>query len=118
MRALETDAAQPADCEPRRSTTRLKTFVSGKIVFRDGSCSFGCVVRDISERGARVALTPGHPVPKRFYFLTSKHEWAFDAEVIWQRNMLLGLKFHHKLDLSEPQLLFLKRLSNELQPRP
>ena len=101
-----------------RRTPRSRTLLGAKIIFSDGSCSFGCAVRDITDGGARIALPPDQIVPTRFYLITSRHEVAFDAETVWRHGALLGVKFHGKLDLSAPQLRFVKRLADELRPRP
>ena len=77
-----------------------------------------CVVRDMSDDGARVTLAPDQLVPARFYLITSKRNAAFDAEMLWRRGEFLGVKFHGTLDLSDPQLRFVKALADELQPRP
>ena len=117
MRHAEEGNLQPV-IEESRHEPRPRTLLGGKIVFRDGSCSFGCIVRDISQGGARVQIAPEQLVPKRFYLLTANRDSAFEAEVVWQRGKLLGLKILKKFKPSESNALFLKRLSAELQPRP
>jgi|SRR5579862_1343042 len=104
--------------EESRHEPRPRTLLGGKIVFRDGSCSFNCTVRDMNEAGARVQIGPEQLVPKRFYLLTPKHASAFDVEIVWQRGATLGLRILKKIKLSESNLPFLKRLSAELRPRP
>jgi PilZ domain len=116
MRPANDGDRTPSAQESRR-VPRPRSFLGGKIVFRDGSCSFACTVRDMTDGGARIALEPDQLVPMRFYLITSKREATFDAEVLWRRGALLGVKFHNRLDLSAPQWLFLKTLADELQPR-
>ena len=72
----------------------------------------------MSDEGARLALEADQLVPKRFYLIISKREFAFDAEVVWRRGTHVGVKFCARLNLSEPQLHFVKTLADELQPRP
>lgn len=101
-----------------RRARRSRTLLGGKVVFRDGSYSLGCMVRDMSDDGARLAVAPDQLVPARFYLITSRRNAAFDAELLWRRGALLGAKFHGGLDLSDSRLHFVKALADELQPRP
>ncbi len=111
------EIVQSADRDRRRSA-RAETFIGGKIVIRDGTWSFGCVVLDMSDGGARIAVPPEQLIPKRFYLVTSKHEVGFDAELRWQRGNMIGIQFLRNLDLSDPQSGFLKDIADELRPRP
>jgi hypothetical protein len=111
------DGGRGAVAHEHRRSTRLRTLYGGKIVFRDGSCSFNCLVRDMAEGGARIAVDPEQLVPRRFYLVTSKHSSAFDAEIVWRRGALLGLKLHNPISLSGSDFIFLKNVWAELQPR-
>lgn len=115
--ANERDDRQSVAQESRRAP-RARTFLGGKIVFRDGSFSFNCTVRDISDGGARIQIAPEQLVPKWFYLLTSRDDYALEAQVEWQRGVLLGLRVLKKFNLSDSGLVFLKNLSAELRPRP
>jgi PilZ domain len=104
-----------------RKVPRPRTFFGGRLVFRDGSCSFACVIRELSEAGAKIELPASRLMPQRLFLLTSKKQVAYDAELIWRRSTSAGLKFHATMDLAgctDPQLLFLRRLSAELCARP
>ena len=118
MRLANQDNDRHAGDQELRGVPRSRTLLGAKIVFRDGSCSFGCTVRNMTDGGARIAVAPDQLIPARFYLITSKHETAFDAEAVWRRGALLGVKFHGRLDLSAPQFHFVKRLADELRPRP
>ena len=55
-------AGRPASKAPEhdlRRSARVRTFVGGRIVFHDGAYSYDCIVRDMSEGGARVKF-PKH----------------------------------------------------------
>jgi hypothetical protein len=112
--------SKPAISAEARRSRRIRTFVGGKIVFRDGSVSFSCVVRDCSEHGAKIAIDASQPIPKRFYLITTKHRLAYDAEVVWRVGGSAGVKFHQVLDLvsiTDPERRFLRLLSAELCAR-
>ena len=53
-----------------------------------------CLVEDISETGARIALAPGQTLPKKFdLHLSSAGAVARRAEVVWQTSTEAGLRF-------------------------
>ncbi len=111
-------AQQAAEFVELRRARRMRTYVAGKIVFRDASCSVNCVVRDVSDTGARIAVAADRLLPERCYFVASKRESVFDAEIVWQRGDQRGLRLLPVLDLSEPRLQFLKNIADELRARP
>lgn len=97
-----------------RESRRPHTFFAGKLVFRDGSQSFACVIRELSDHGARIELPASRLIPRRLFLLSSKKPVAYDAEVVWRIESLAGLKLHSSEDLtmcSNPALQFLKPLS-------
>lgn len=117
MSAVGSERTKAEMARNSRRARRLRAFFAGKIVFRDGSYSFGCVVREFSDSGARIEVPVSRLIPRRFYLLTSKRQLGFDAEVVWRRGLLVGLKFHSTLDLAvstDPKLRFLRNLSAEL----
>ena len=94
-------------------------MLSGKIVFHDGACSYNCVVRDMSEGGASVEIPEARLIPRRFFFLTSKEEVAYDSELVWRTPMMVGLKFRHAIELAtckDPGLRYLRQVAMELCP--
>lgn len=103
-----------------RHARRNRALFGGKVVLRDGSMSFDCVIRDLSESGARIALREEQLIPKRFLLLCTARHTAFDAEIVWRRGPLCGLHFHGSHDLETatgPELQAVKRLFNEYRPR-
>lgn len=100
-----------------RRSERVRTFLAGRIVFHDGAYSYGCVVRDMSEGGARVEIPSARMLPRRFYFLTSREEVAYDAELVWRTRVMAGIKFRETLELrncKDAKLRYLKQIVAEL----
>jgi hypothetical protein len=71
--APKLEAAAPAvvpananDPTQRRGAERRKTLLTGKVVFNDMASVFDCVVRDMSETGARLKLAAPVQVPPVF----------------------------------------------------
>ena len=94
-------------------------FMGGRIVFNDGAYSYNCIVRDLSESGARVDIPAARLIPRRFHFLTSKEIVAYEAELVWRTQKMAGLKFRQRIDLAtcaDPKLRYLKLVAAELCP--
>lgn len=102
-----------------RRSVRVRTLFGGKIVFHDGAYTYDCIVRDMSEGGARVEIPEARMFPRRFYLLTSKDEIAYDCELVWRTRMMAGVKFREIIRLAacdDPKLRYLKRIATELFP--
>jgi hypothetical protein len=118
MTALSRPASKAPENDFRRSV-RQRAFLAGRIVFHDGAYSYECVVRDMSEGGARIEIPAARMLPRRFYFLTSKEEVAYDAELVWRTRLMAGIKFRESVRLAtckDPKLRYLKQIAIELCP--
>lgn len=101
----------------RRQNDRVHTLLAGRIVFHAGAYTYKCIVRDMSEGGARVEIQSARMLPKRFYFLTSKEEVAYEAELVWRTRVMAGIKFGRSVPLAtcqDPNLNYLKQFALEL----
>ena len=58
--------ADAADVAQRRQTARHKTMISGKLVFNDMASMIDCIVRDLSDTGARIKLAAPAQLPPVF----------------------------------------------------
>ena len=118
MSAAGGPASNLSEHELRRSP-RLRTFLGGKIVFQDGAYSYNCIVRDMSDAGARVEISGARLIPRRFFFLTSREVVAYESELIWRTQRMAGLKFRTTIQLAtckDPNLSYLKQVAAELCP--
>jgi hypothetical protein len=115
-------AGRPTSKAPEddlRRSVRVRAFLGGRIVFNDGAYSYECVVRDMSEGGARVEIPAARMLPRRFYFLTSKEDVAYDAELVWRTRLMAGIKFRDSVQLvtcKDPKLRYLKLIAAQLCP--
>jgi hypothetical protein len=102
-----------------RRSVRARTLFGGRIVFHDGVYSYDCIVRDMSEGGARLEIPEARMIPRRFYFLTTKAEVAYDSELVWRTRMMAGVKFRLAIQIAscnDPKLRYLKNIAAELCP--
>ena len=112
-------AADLSSADHRRSM-RQRSFLGAKLVYGGGAFTIDCVVRDVSETGARVRVPPGQAVPDQLFLVEMRSGIAYEARVAWKRHPEIGLEFVHQHGLAEastPHLMILKRLWLENQQR-
>ena len=105
---------------------RHRTYLNGKLIYGedmflpDGAFSLDCVVRDMSEAGARITLNKTQPLPIDVFLIVVKFCVAYRAKVMWMEFPARGLKFSQTYPLSSDlpeELKFLRRLWGELYVR-
>jgi hypothetical protein len=87
-------ANQPisATFEDRRQCRRNRSLLGARIVFRDGYCSMGCLVLDISDSGALLKPDDIFACPKTFT-LTPRLAPTRKCESVWRKGDKLGVRF-------------------------
>ncbi len=79
--------------EEKRATTRRRTLRAAKIVYGDYRYIVDCVVRDASAAGVRIRCNHANEIPHEFYIYDPTEHTLRKAEVVWRREMELGLHF-------------------------
>ncbi len=100
-------------------TVRKRVLFGGKIVHGDGAFTLDCVIRDISQAGARVALGQRVSIPAEVYLIDLKAGMAYQATVAWRHAPNFGLHFIKAIDLADApaELAYLARLWNASSAR-
>lgn len=76
-----------------RIAERTRTFLKGRIEYSNGQVSMECLIRDLSESGARVAVSESVTLPDHFrLFLPKTNRWV-NAQTRWRRGGLIGVSF-------------------------
>lgn len=75
-----------------RAHVRSRTLLGAKIVLDGGYSVFDCVVKDISEAGARLKVQNAVSVPETFKLMISDGR-TFEAVVKWRRIDSVGVSF-------------------------
>ena len=76
----------------RRLAPRRNTHVAAKIVFASGRASRECVIRNVSETGAKLELASVAGVPDVFDLVVPDHQ-PQPCRVIWRALKELGLVY-------------------------
>lgn len=77
----------------RRALVRHKTFMKGRIYFNNRLSSMDCIVRDVTESGARLEFSENVTLPEAFeLYLPARNEY-FRARIEWRKGNLLGISW-------------------------
>jgi hypothetical protein len=79
----------------RRSSTRQKSFLQGRVYFNNRRQSADCLVRDVSAHGARLVFADTLTVPDVVELYLSNKDATVRAEVQWRRGKEIGVGFGH-----------------------
>jgi len=79
--------------EERRRSVRRRALKGARIVFNHGASSLSCLVRNLSEDGARLELESSLGVPETFVLYFSEGETPRECVVAWRREKAIGVRF-------------------------
>jgi hypothetical protein len=97
----------------RRPKPRKRVLLGGRIVYSNGDHYFDCAIRDLSETGARIAISRGQPIPANVFLIEMRDRKVHEAKVVWNNGREVGLNFVRSFALAgitDPNLAYLKRL--------
>ncbi len=113
----------------RRQSTRQKSFLRGTVYFNNRRHAFDCLVRDISDKGARIIFSDTVSVPDLVDLYIPQKEQTVRAHVQWRHGDEIGLAFPDAIRAADGKLAArvaqlesevaslrraLKRLKNEI----
>jgi hypothetical protein len=88
----------------RRALIRHKTFIKGRIYFNNRLTSMDCIVRDVTEKGARLQVSESVALPDAFELYLPNKDEHFRAQAQWRKGDQLGISwtpdsaFRHKAE--------------------
>jgi hypothetical protein len=77
----------------RRALIRHKTFIKGRIYFNNRLSSMDCIVRDVTEKGARLQVSEGVALPDSFELYLPNKDEHFRAQAQWRKGDQLGVSW-------------------------
>lgn len=84
----------------RRKTVRTRVLLRGLVCNPDGAASFSCAIRELTERGARIALPDGRAVPTEICLINVREKVAHDAILLWHNHVEAGFALLSTLPLT------------------
>jgi hypothetical protein len=82
-----------ADAGETRGSRRRRVLKRATILGSGTASEIGCVVRNVSDGGAEIVVSPDVPVPERFLLYVPTDGIAYRAELRWRRGDRAGLSF-------------------------
>jgi hypothetical protein len=79
--------------EERRKSVRHRTLKGGRICFNDGSTSMDCVIRDISEGGAKLCFPNVVGIPSEFILAFDDGRPSRQCFSKWRKLTAMGVQF-------------------------
>jgi hypothetical protein len=86
----------------RRSSLRQKSFLQGRIFFNNRRTSVDCLIRDISETGAKLKFSSMIATPDVVELYIPNKDESYRAKVQWRNGDEIGVSFG--MDESAPPL--------------
>ena len=77
----------------RRASRRQKSFLRGVVYFDKRRSETACLVRDLSEDGARIVLSQTITIPDVIELQIPQRQQTLSARVQWRRADEVGLSF-------------------------
>ncbi|WP_296596762.1 PilZ domain-containing protein [Phenylobacterium sp.] len=87
----------------RRAEPRVSVNARGRIMHGEKLGIWAdCLIKDLSDSGAKIELSHLHKVPPRFILIHFQAGMAFEVVLKWRRGDLAGMAFEVKHDLEQP----------------
>jgi hypothetical protein len=78
----------------RRRSSRRDCTLGGRLFYGLAGLSIDCIIRDISDHGARIAVpSAAWKAPKEIHLLSLREGKVYSGQVVWNRGRYLGLNF-------------------------
>jgi len=75
----------------RRDKPRLRSFMAATVLYNNGQSTLDCVIRNISEDGAKLALPAEVALPDRFDLAVPQRNKTYRATMAWRRGGEVGV---------------------------
>jgi hypothetical protein len=79
--------------DERRSTKRWPAVLAARIASDSRSVSIECIVRDLSDTGARIYLTDNSSLPPEFVLEIPSRGLRVQSRLMWSRGANHGVAF-------------------------
>jgi len=76
-----------------RNVQRARVLREGKIVYGNFTILIDCVVRDMSDGGAKIKVASQSGIPEEFYLYLPNLRLMHKVEVRWRRGDQIGVRF-------------------------
>ena len=109
-------APQPAS--DQRIAPRLKALLAAKISFNNGQSTLDCLIRNLSDTGAKLIVSAAIALPDGFDLLIPQKSVTRRVRIVWRRGEAMGVRFDEDAPRSQsrdPDATSLTRRMRELE---
>lgn len=85
-----------------RGSTRKRTFLAAYAKFGEGRLPVACMVRDLTQSGARILLGGSEDVPRTFDLHINGRDKVWRVEIVWRRAAEIGVRVLSKRPYQVP----------------
>jgi hypothetical protein len=79
--------------QEHRVAIRHRTFLKGKVQFNNRQLNIDCLVRDLSDTGARISVTQAVMLPQSFDLFLPHRDQTLHCRLSWRRGDEVGVRF-------------------------
>lgn len=80
-----------------RHSSRVRSLKGGRAIVASSGTGFDCVIRDLSESGARIRFPDPMPMNAAFELYFIAENKRVPIKIAWQQGSDVGVKFERKL---------------------
>ena len=93
---------EPPSMDDRRNQPRHRTFLQGRVFYNHGRSTADCIIRELTDDGARLSFTDPVTLPHAFELHIPNRDQTLHVETIWNRGEEIGVTFgkHGEVSLS------------------
>ncbi|MCW5682039.1 MAG: PilZ domain-containing protein [Xanthobacteraceae bacterium] len=77
----------------QRQVLRHRTFLQGRVLYNGGRSSIDCIIRELTEEGARLVFSGSAPLPHTFELNIPNRDQTIRVEIVWNHGNEVGVKF-------------------------
>lgn len=91
--AIDVDVSEQ-NMQERRRQRRRKTYLGGQTVYHQSYCAIDCLVRNLSQDGARLVFADGEWIlPSEFDLVIPHRGDSRTARIVWRKQADVGVRF-------------------------
>ncbi len=95
----------------RRGSRRSKSFLRGFVYISRKRGALACLIRDLSDKGARIIFSDTVALPDVLDLYIPKRDRTLRARVKWRRNDEIGLAFAEAAQAPDPNAQVVQRVA-------
>src|SRR4051812_41856342 len=85
----------------QRVAPRMRTLIAAKISFNNGQSTLDCLIRNLSDTGAKLIVSAAIALPDSFDLLIAQKSVTRRVRIVWRRGEEMGVRFDEDTPRSE-----------------